>query len=136
MRLMCSSRKCSDIMTPAWWIANLVPATESTPHKDTRCGLSRRVGDCRYIERHLATVALLAGRGDLAIRLVVDHGPAAVFLEREVDNPLYEGAVGESKCNRCLTAARAARIGRVRATEELVGQQSLRHRRRRGRLVV
>ena len=57
----------------------------------------------------MATVALLAGRGDLAIRLVVDHGPAAVFLEREVDNPLYEGAVGESKCNRCLTAARAAR---------------------------
>src|SRR5262249_20122248 len=102
-------------------------------HEDAGCALPRRLRDRRHIQCALPGVALLAGRRDLAIGFVVDDGPAAALLEREVDDAFDERAVGKSACDRRLAATGAARVGGARATEELVSQQSLHHHRRGAR---
>ena len=103
----------------------------SHPDEHASRPLTGRLRDGRRVQRDLATVPIFSDRGKLAIGLVVDHGPRAVLLEGEVDDPLHHHTAAVQAGDRCFAPARPAAAGVSCSREQIVRQHAL-HRVRGG----
>jgi hypothetical protein len=80
-------------------------------------------------------VPILADCGELAIGLVVDHGPDALLFEGEVHDPLHHHPIALQTGDGRFAPASAAAAGASCAREQIVRQYAL-HRLRCGDQLV
>src|SRR5439155_3714736 len=115
-----ATKNMSSVRPDSVRISPSLQPPELDPDQDAGRRLSCRLRDRRRVEGNLTTVAILAGGGKLAIGLVVDDRPGAVFLERQVDDAFDQGAIGSRPRQRRFTAARASRRRPAGASKQIV----------------
>jgi len=97
--------------------------------------MSGRSRDCRCVHGDLPAVGAFLER-QLTIGFVIDDGPRALLLEREIHDAFEKRSVGERASDGRLTPARTARLGGPGSLQQIVREHALSGTGREDRLFV